>query len=508
MALNNVSFIKGQGGLGRSLPGEDYISGMIFYSSTLPSGFDSNNRIKHIFSVQDAEGLGITNTYSDETKATGTYLFTNIGTVGNTIELKIQSYPTPDNATGVVSLGAYATIPTDTTVTILGASYAATINAGTSTHGYTATAATGTVTITAPAGMGIFLNSGTPITATIVGTIAGTITQFASGAYSKLAVWHYHISEYFRKQPQGDLYVAFYAVPSTYDFAEVSTVQHYTLGKVRQFAVYADGTTYTSAKVQALQAVCDTLSSEHMPCSALLTFDYSAATLGTLADLSGINSPNVSVIIGQDGFALGYRLYKAVGRSITTLGATLGLVSLSKVSDDIAWIGAYNIAGGDENDVAAFANGVLFSATTTALLNSLNTSRYIFLIKKIGKSGTWVNDSHTCSLISSDYAYIENNRTIDKAIRNLYTGYLDSLNSPILLNSDGTLSDTSVAYFTSLGEQSLDQMVRDAEISAKSVVVDPAQNVLSTNKLTVAVSLVPVGVARNIVVKIKYTLNL
>ena len=508
MALNNVTFIKGQGGLGRSLPGEDYISGMVFYSSALPSGFDSNNRIKHIFSVEDAEALGITNDYSDETKATGTYLFTNAGAAGDTVELKIQSYPTADNATGLISLGAYTVLSTDTTVTLLGASYAAVINAGTSTHGYTASAATGTVTITAPAGMGIFLNSGTPIVAIVGGTVAGTITQFASGAYSKLAVWHYHISEYFRKQPQGDLYVAFYTVPTTYDFSDVATVQNYALGKIRQFAVYCDGTTYTSAKVQAAQTVADTLASEHMPCEMLITFNYAAATLSTLADLSGLGSANVSVIIGQDGFATGYRLYKATGRSITTLGAVLGLVSLSKVSDDIAWIGAYNIAGGDENDVAAFANGVLFTSSSTSLLNSLNTSRYIFLIKKIGKAGTWVNDSHTCSLTSSDYAYIENNRTINKAIRNLYTGYLDSLNSPILLNSDGTLSDTSVAYFEGLGEQSLDQMVRDAEISAKSVTVDPSQNVLSTNKLTVAVSLVPVGVARNIVVKIKYTLNL
>lgn len=508
MALNNIRFIKGQGGLGRSLPGEDYISGMLFYTSTLPSGFTSSDRIKHILSVEDAENLGINDSYSDETKATGTYALSNAGAAGDIMEIKVQEYPTADNPTGVVSFGAYTVLSSDSSTTLLGASYAAVINAGTATHGYTASAATGTITITARPKIGIFLNTGTPISVTITGTVAGTITQFSGGAYSKLAVWHYHISEYFRKNPQGDLYVGMYTVPSTYDFIEVDTIQRFAEGKIRQFAVYADGTTYSSAKVQALQTVCTNLATDHMPCSALITFNYAAATLSTLADLSGLSSNNVSVVIGQDGYATGYRLYKAVGCSITCLGATLGLVSASKVSDDIAWVGQYNIAGGEENDVAAFANGVLFSACSTSLLNSLNTSRYIFLIKKVGKAGTWVNDSHTCTLESSDYAYIENNRTIDKAIRNLYIGFLDSLNGPILLNSDGTLTNASVAYYEGIGEQSLDSMVRDAEVSAKDVVINPAQNVSSTNILSVAVTLVPVGVARNIVIKIKYALSL
>jgi hypothetical protein len=62
MALNDVTFIQGQGGLGRPLAGEDHISGMVFYLSNanLPSGFTVSTRIKQVFSVQEAEGLGIT----------------------------------------------------------------------------------------------------------------------------------------------------------------------------------------------------------------------------------------------------------------------------------------------------------------------------------------------------------------------------------------------------------------------------------------------------------------
>lgn len=508
MALNDVVFVKGQGGLGRPLPGEDYISGFIFYTSSLPSGFSSNDRIKNVFSIQDAENLGITDTYSDETKATGTYLFTNAGATGDTVELKVLEYPTATNPTGNVSLGAYTRLSTDTTVTLLGASYAAAINAGTATHGYTATAATGTVTITAKAGLGIFLNSGTPISATIAGTIAGTITQFSGGAYSKLSQWHYHIAEYFRINPNGNLFVGMYAVPSTYDFSDVQTVQNYANGKIRQFAVFCDGTTYTSGKVQAAQTIATAIATDKKPAQILVTFDYSAATLSTLADLSALNSNNVSVVIGQDGLNLGYKIYKATGRSITNLGAVLGAVSLSKVSEDIAWISKFNLSDGNELETAAFANGVLFSATTTALLTTLDNSRYIFLMKQIGYSGTFVNDSNCAILESSDYAYIENNRTIDKAIRLLRVAYLPDLASSLVLNSDGTLTDTTVAYFESLGNIALDQMIRDQELSAKSVVINPNQNVLTTSEVIVAVTLVRIGVARQIKINIKYSTSL
>ena len=68
--MNNITFVKGKGGLGRPLAGKDFISGFIFYSNSLPSGFSSTNRVKTFYSVKDAENAGILNDYSDETQAT------------------------------------------------------------------------------------------------------------------------------------------------------------------------------------------------------------------------------------------------------------------------------------------------------------------------------------------------------------------------------------------------------------------------------------------------------
>jgi hypothetical protein len=82
---------------------------------------------------------------------------------------------------------------------------------------------------------------------------------------------------------------------------------------------------------------------------------------------------------------------------------------------------------------------------------------------------------------------------------------LPSLNSPITLNANGTLSDTSIAFFETQAGVNLDSMVRDGELSAYGITIDPTQNVLSTSTLVIAVELVQNGVARFIEVPIGFT---
>jgi hypothetical protein len=400
----------------------------------------------------------------------------------------------------------------ETTPTLVATAIAAAINAGTQTHGYSAVAATATVTITARKGLGVFLNTGTPLSATLSAsaTLAGTLTAFSGGVGSKQAVWHYHIAEYFRIQPQGVLYVGLYAVPGSYTFTEITTVQNFANGTIRQFGVYKDGAAFSVADLTAIQAEisvnCD---AKHKPLSGLYAADMSAVSdLSTLTDLGLLNNPKVSAVIGQDGAGLGALLYLTYGKSITTLGATLGAVSLAKVSEDIAWISKFNISNGTECDTAAFANGQLFTALSDNLVSTLHSYRYIFLRKFVGIAGSYFNDSFTAVAASSDYAFIENNRVIDKAIRGVYASLLPELNGPLLLNSDGTLADTTVLHLESEGATNLDQMVRDGELSAHDVVIDTTQNVQSTGKLVVAVKLVQVAVARSIQVNIGFTLSL
>jgi hypothetical protein len=504
MPLNNITFNLGQGGLGRGLTSKDHISGLVFYSATLPSGFTSTSRVKEFSSVADAVSAGILNDYSDATAATGTYLITTLGSTGDVFTLKVNE------PFGVVTtVVTYTKAGTDTTIALLGASIAAAINAGTATHGYTATFNTATLTLTAPKKWGIFLNSASPITVTITGTIAGTITQFSGGTGSKLAVMYYHISEFFRQQPLGTLFVGIYAIPGgAYDFSEVTLVQNFAVGQIRQIGVYKDSAAFSTADITALNTVCAASVAAHKELIAFYGADISGTpALSSLTDVSTLNASYVSAVIGQDGAALGAQLYLTYGKSITTLGATLGAVAFAKVNENIAWVGKFNISNGTECDTLAFANGVLYSATSDSQLNTLNNQRYIFLRKFVGVTGSYFNDNHACTIASSSYAYVNDNRTIQKATRGIYTNVVPAIASPIQLDADGTLSDVSTAYFTGLAEAALIQMVRDGELSGQKVVVSPTQNVLATNTLVISASLVPYGVARSITVNIGFNVS-
>ena len=513
MALNNVTIVKSQGGLGRPLAGFDFVSGAVFYTSTLPSGFTTTYNKQPLSSLVDAENLGITNTYSDETPAEAEYEITAAGATGDTGQFIVTEPTINTGVTRTVDLGTYTVGAGDTTIDLQGAAWVAVINAGTVTHGYSATytAGTDTITVIARTGLGIALNSGTPIAVTETGTLAGTLSQFAGGVATKLGLWHYHISEYFRIQPQGKLWVGFYPVPGSYTFVEMNNLQNFAQGEIRQMMVYNDVARTVSnilSDCTALQAAEVISEGLKMPYEVMYGTNTLNINVSQLLNLNTLTAPKVSVIISQDAGGQGAFLYLTTGKGITTVGAALGMVSLLKVSENIGWVERCNVSNGVECDTIGFVNGQLWTSISESLRNQLNSYRYIFLRKYTSLSGSYFNDSHTAVSVSSDYAYIENNRTIDKAGRLAYTALLPQLNSPLTINADGTLTNITIASFTGILTTAINDMVRNGEISAFLVTIDPTQDVLTTSTIVVRLQIVPIGTARNIIVNIGFSISL
>ena len=307
--------------------------------------------------------------------------------------------------------------------------------------------------------------------------------------------------------PKGVLYVGFYAVPGTYTFAEITLMQNFAQGVIRQIGIYKKAT-YADSDIALIDAVCKANDALKKPISALYAADLvGTADITTLATLATKTNNKVSVVIGQDGLRQGYFLFATNGKSITNVGTLLGSISKANVSESIAWVNQFNISNGVENEAAMFANGQFYEtfASLESTLEAMNTKRYIFVRKFTGLSGTYFNDSHTAIAENSDYAYLENNRVIDKAIRVLNTAYTPYINSPLTLNTDGTLTDVTVGLLEGVGETALDEMVRLGNINAYDVVIDPSQDVLSTSELVVAVTLLMPGVARQITIPISFT---
>lgn len=325
-------------------------------------------------------------------------------------------------------------------------------------------------------------------------------------------ILHYHIEEFFRVQPQGVLHIGIYAIPGgAYDFAEVSTLQLYALGKIRQVAVYTALVGVAAADITALHTTCLALSAAHTPLIALLAVDISAVvSIASLPDLrTGTGDYYVSVVIGQDGAAKGKALYDSEAQSITCLGAVLGAVSKSSVHESIGWVKKFNLLTGTELSTVAFANDELFNSISSTALNTLHDKGYLFLQKHIGISGTYTNGAPTGVVPTSDYAFQEANRTIDKAIRNVRTFLLPEIGGPVQVDADtGQLALDYVEYLKSVGDDALGQMDRDGELSGFQTIIDPEQNVLSTGIIEITIEQVPVGVARSFTVNIGFTTQL
>lgn len=508
--LNGITINKGQGGLGRPLEGTDHISAMLFYTdATLPTGFDSSNRIKIIYSVEEAVDLGITNTSLGETRAVAKIVIGGTPAVGDTLK------GTYTGINGVVTyLPTYALVSgEESSTTTAAAAWVAQINANTINTGFSATNSTNTILITTKAGEGVFPNSGTPYAATVTGGSTATVTQPTGsgstvlGVASDINILHYHISEYFRLQSKGKLYVGCYATSDFGTFASITLMQNYAQASIKQMLVYHKGTAFATSQCNGIQSVCTTLETNHKPIwNVILAGEISGtANVNTVTtNLHTLSAPNVQVCIGQDGANQGYKLFKATGKSITNGGEMLGATSLARVNESIAWFGKFQVSS-TELDTIAFANGQEFTTVSDGVVTNLDSYGYCFLRKVPGLTGTYHNRPYTCVSLTSDYAFSYSNRVIYKCIENVRATVLPAVASPIKFNTDGTLSGDTVNYFKTLAAQGLDVVLNANEISAYETIIDPEQNVISTNTLEITVKILPLGVADFITINIGFT---
>jgi hypothetical protein len=523
--MGKIVFNRASGGLSRQQPGEDYISGLIVQQTTLPSGFGASDRIKKVTTLAEAEALGIVDTHADETKATGGNVeITAAGAADDVWTITIT--PAGQDA---ITLGTYTELTADTTVTIATGLYNA-INLLTSTHGFSATnSVASNVAIIAPAKYGVSINT-SGLTCASSGAGIDTETQFSSGAASEHAIIHYHVSEFFAEAQkitgyaQGILYIGIY---TSYDGTQIGLVNDYANGDIRQIGVYLPDT-FASSQVTASQTGAEAERTKNQPLSVLLASDFSATTLSALADMRALDSENVTVVLGEDKGGEGGRLTGVTGQSITNLGAALGTTANAGVHENLGWRGQFDQIHSRAQSVAVqtnpfneyetlqFATGEAYAVQSAATLDLMTSYGYLYLTKEIGNNGSWFNDAPTATLITSDYAYLENNRTIDKATRLVRDNLVPKINSPLYVDATtGKLSTATIEDFKNDAFKALENMAANLEIStdennelpANSVLIDPDQNVLSTSQIIITVQIVPVGVARLITVNIGFVVS-
>lgn len=319
-------------------------------------------------------------------------------------------------------------------------------------------------------------------------------------------VLHYHLSELYRINPAVSLYVGIFEKPQgdNMTFAEIKTVQNFADGRIRQIGVWCGDRVPSEDDLVAIQGQADTLEAQGAELSVV--YAPKVANVKQISTkLAGGGKCRVSVVIGQAGSGVGAVLYKdkanAAKASVSGLGVVLGLISKAKVHQCIAWVKEFPTG----ISLPAFGDGTLLRDLDKALVEQLDTARYLFFVTQQGQSGSYMNDSHTMDSAISDYASIESVRTMDKGARGVRAYLIPELGGNVYVDADtGKLASYTVAHLETVAGHALEDMEKAGELSGYKAEIDPDQDVAASSTVDIVLKKVAVPVMRHVRIKIGF----
>lgn len=323
-----------------------------------------------------------------------------------------------------------------------------------------------------------------------------------------LSDWHakvleMHLKEIYRQNAAAEVYVGVYDSGAHGGYEQIEAMQRYAGGEIRVMGVWEGGEKPTTTIVKALQAAAGKLESEQMPLSVIWSCGGTLSELKS-ANLRGAGQRNVSVAVCQDGDD---GLYgdsgNSGGESTGMIGVVLGMVSKAPVNESISWVERY------PSGVAtpSLADGTKMRDVSAADMKKLDENGYMMLTTYPGIAGSYVSDTHTMDEATSDYAHLEDERTMDKAARGVYASMVKALGGKVYAAEDGSLREDSRAMIEVKASAPIEQMERDGELSGYRVEVSGDQ-VLKDGKVKAVIKNQPTGVVRELEVSIGYAASL
>lgn len=330
--------------------------------------------------------------------------------------------------------------------------------------------------------------------------ITATATTEAEGAVIK-----YHVEEYFRFS-DSPVYIQF--VLSTSDYSEINSLKDFSKGAIKQLGVFNADDDISSVDIQFLQGEAEKSDDEFAP----MRFGFSAALTGTAEAAPTVkteNAPNVCVLIAQDltDDSEAKRLFDAAYH-VGAIGTFIGLVSQIPVHQSVAYVSASDLRGGGGWQDPGFTDGAKVTETTLVAMNAISENGYVFTRDYVGGDVITFTKALTAEVETSDFSLLQIGRVFDKASRTIYTALLPQLDAPLFVDDSGKLQAGTIAFFKNLAGSGLQVMKNVGEISSFSVSIDSSQDVISTSKLEIGATIIPVGSASEIEVKLGFSTSL
>lgn len=144
-------------------------------------------------------------------------------------------------------------------------------------------------------------------------------------------------------------------------------------------------------------------------------------------------------------------------------------------------------------------------ALSASVQDGIHDKGYVFARKYAAKNGYFFNDDPTATAASDDYNSIARGRVIDKAIIITNEVYTEELLDDLDTDENGRIDAGVIKDYQGKIKKELDaQMTINGEVSGVRVVIDPKQNVLSTNKVVVQLFIRPKFYSKEIAVTLGF----
>lgn len=139
-------------------------------------------------------------------------------------------------------------------------------------------------------------------------------------------------------------------------------------------------------------------------------------------------------------------------------------------------------------------------------LDTIHDKGYTFFRNFVGRAGYYFSDDRTLTAISDDYSSLARGFVMDEGLIYTYDTLVEELNDEVEMTAEGEIHPAIIKHYQSAVLTQLEgNMVAEGKLSNADVFIDPAQNVLATDKIEVSVFLQPVGYAKTIEVNIGFT---
>lgn len=224
-----------------------------------------------------------------------------------------------------------------------------------------------------------------------------------------------------------------------------------------------------NAAVLNLHSLLQDFALEHKPCRALVGARAFQGDVGDLRNFRLNTNNRVGVVLGSTtddgnpavGFALGQFANRPVQRKI-------GRVR----SGDVGLDDAYFTDGSETED---------YELQWPAIHNK----GFIFFRKFPNRNGYFFNDDPSCSPVSDDYSSLARGRVIDKAHVITFQTFVEEIQDDIFIDDDGFMDPSVVKDYQQRIESAIGEQMVPAEASNVRCVINPAQNVLATDKIKI-----------------------